>query len=92
MIESVEYSCWASKIMPLLLVAASSILTEGIVYAYDRPRQPKDGCVEARRESLGISEIILDQSIPESSIEPGRTCIVAEQSSASCVLAVRDFG
>jgi hypothetical protein len=33
--------------MHLLLVAASSILTEGIVHAYDRPRQPKDGCVDA---------------------------------------------
>jgi hypothetical protein len=30
----------------------------------------------------------LDRSIPESSIEPDRSCIVAEQSSG-CVLAVR---
>jgi hypothetical protein len=52
MIESVEFSCWSFKILNLLLVTASSILTEGIVYAYDRPRQSKDGCVDARHESI----------------------------------------
>jgi hypothetical protein len=52
MIESVEFLCWASKIMLLLLVTALFILTEGIDHGYDRPRQSKDGCVEARRESI----------------------------------------
>jgi hypothetical protein len=52
MIESDEFWCWASKIMNLLLVTASSILTEGIDNAYDRPRQSKDGCIEARLESI----------------------------------------
>jgi hypothetical protein len=37
--------------MHLLLVTASSILTEGIDNAHDRPRQSKEGCVDARRES-----------------------------------------
>jgi hypothetical protein len=52
MIESVEFLCLASKIMHLLLVAASSILTEGIDNAHDRPRQSKDRCVDAPRESI----------------------------------------